>query len=253
MNEQLFLSNIRGVLIRLEETIIFALIERCQFRANPRVYDTREFSESTGALSLMHFLLLETEKTQAKMRRYTSPDEHPFCRDLPSPILPELRYDESPLHPNTINLNPQLLGTYQTEMVPFLCEPGDDQQYGSSCVADVTCLQALSKRIHYGMFVAESKYQSGQSLYQGLIKAEDRDGIMAALTDQAVEDQVARRVAAKTRTYAAELMANNGNAANPRVHPDRFAEVYRRWVIPLTKDVELFYLLNRLSDEPTAR
>ena len=37
--------------------------------------------------------------------------------------------------------------------------PGDDNNYGSSSMLDVTLLQALSKRIHYGMFVAEAKFR----------------------------------------------------------------------------------------------
>ena len=32
---------------------------------------------------------------------------------------------------------------------------GDDGNYGSSAVCDTECLQALSKRIHYGKFIAE--------------------------------------------------------------------------------------------------
>lgn len=36
---------------------------------------------------------------------------------------------------------------------------GDDSNYGSAGVLDVLCLQALSKRIHYGKFVAEAKFR----------------------------------------------------------------------------------------------
>ena len=40
--------------------------------------------------------------------------------------------------------------------------PGDDNNYGSSSMLDVTLLQALSKRIHYGMFVAEAKFRCAE-------------------------------------------------------------------------------------------
>lgn len=46
-----------------------------------------------------------------------------------------------------------------TEVVPLICEPGDDDQHGSSVVCDVNALQALSRRVHLGKFVAESKFQ----------------------------------------------------------------------------------------------
>ena len=42
--------------------------------------------------------------------------------------------------------------------LPAICEAGDDGHHGSSVVADVACLQAISERVHYGVFVAESKY-----------------------------------------------------------------------------------------------
>lgn len=48
---------------------------------------------------------------------------------------------------------------YVSEIVPMICEPGDDEQHGSSVVCDVNALQALSRRVHLGKFVAESKFQ----------------------------------------------------------------------------------------------
>ena len=50
--------------------------------------------------------------------------------------------------------------------------------------------QALSKRIHYGKFVAEAKFRSQRATYAPLIKAGDAEGIMDALTDRAVELKV---------------------------------------------------------------
>lgn len=50
--------------------------------------------------------------------------------------------------------------------------------------------QALSKRIHYGKFVAEAKFQSQTARYTELIRRGDMEGIMDALTDRAVELKV---------------------------------------------------------------
>lgn len=52
------------------------------------------------------------------------------------------------------------------------------------------CTQALSKRIHYGKFVAEAKFQSQTEKYAALIQRQDVDGIMDALTDRVVELKV---------------------------------------------------------------
>jgi len=240
MNEQLLLGNIRSVLIRLEETIIFALIERAQFLLNAIIYRADAVDEATGGKSLVGYLLHETEKIHAKMRRYTSPDEHPFFQDLPAPILQPLRYHENPLKPNDLNLNAAIRTTYEEQIAPYICRPGDDGQYGSSSVCDVNCLQALSKRIHYGKFVAESKYQSAPQLYDPLIVAGAREAIMETITDKAVEANVLERVRLKSKTYGQDVA---GDPTQSKIDAERVADVYARWIIPMTKQVEVEYLL----------
>ena len=242
MNEQLLLGNIREVLIRLEDTIIFDLIERAQFRVNPVVYQKDRFAQIPGGESLCGYLLRETEKIHATMRRYTSPDEHPFFSDLPAPILPALRFDESPLQPNRVNLNPRIREAYETAIIPFICRDGDDAQYGSSAVCDVACLQALSRRIHYGKFVAESKFQGQPESFLAAIRTADRTALDALITDAAVEAKVLQRVQLKAQTYGQDL---EGRAGQHKIDADRVADVYRQWIIPLTKDVEVDYLLER--------
>jgi len=45
--DPLSLDRIRSVLVRLEDTIIFSLIERAQFAHNPRMYQRGTFKELT--------------------------------------------------------------------------------------------------------------------------------------------------------------------------------------------------------------
>lgn len=49
-------------------------------------------------------------------------------------------------------------------------------------------LQALSKRMHFGKFIAEAKFQAETARYSELILANDAAGIMDALTNLAVEE-----------------------------------------------------------------
>lgn len=102
------LADIRSTLIRLEETIIFALIERAQFRANPAVYRKDEETEvRQKGKSFLDVFFGQIEKAHSLMRRYTSPDEHPFYpEELERPILPLLNYSAI-IRPNNINLNPK--------------------------------------------------------------------------------------------------------------------------------------------------
>ena len=242
MNEQLLLENVRSVLIRLEETIIFALIERAQFHANDTIYQPHVWGDATGGQSLVSYLLHETERVHASVRRYTSPDEHPFFSDLDEPILPRLSYRENPLKPNTVSLNPAVRVAYETGIVPYICQPGDDGQYGSSAVCDGQCLQALSKRVHYGKFVAESKFLSETEVFRELIAQGARDAILERITDEAIEVKVLDRVFLKARTYGQDI---GGDSTQHKIEPGRVVDVYRRWIIPLTKRVEVEYLLQR--------
>jgi chorismate mutase len=55
---------------------------------------------------------------------------------------------------NGVNFNPILLQKYIDVIVPAIAKEGDD---GYTILSDIAILQALSKRVHYGKFVAESK------------------------------------------------------------------------------------------------
>eukprot|EP00026_Physarum_polycephalum_P009744 Phypoly_transcript_09878.p1 GENE.Phypoly_transcript_09878~~Phypoly_transcript_09878.p1 ORF type:complete len:234 (+),score=36.57 Phypoly_transcript_09878:37-702(+) len=206
--ESLSLDKLRSALIRQEETIIFALIERGQFALNPIIYKSNpgeEFAVVNGTepikSSFMEYFLLETEKVHARVRRYTSPEEHAFFpNDLPAPILPKLDFPPI-LHPNTVNLNARIMKIYVNEIVSQITAPGSDNNYGSAATCDVACLQALSKRIHYGKFVAEAKFQENPEEYSRLIRAGDTDGLMRLLTNTAVENRLLRRVVSKASLY----------------------------------------------------
>ena len=82
------------------------------------------------------------------------------------------------------------MNLYLDELMPGITEDGDDNNYGSAAMQDVLCLQALSKRIHYGKFVAEAKYRADPEQYQILIKEHNKDAIMQLLTNESVEQKV---------------------------------------------------------------
>jgi chorismate mutase len=69
---------------------------------------------------------------------------------LPNPVIPELNFPAY-LKNNDINLNPKLYKIYVEKIVPAITKPGDDQNYGTSATRDVEVLQALSRRVHYGI------------------------------------------------------------------------------------------------------
>lgn len=254
------LDDFRNVLIRQEETIIFALIERAQFPRNVEVYVSMKDSQSAafGGLkgkyttfsgSLLDFMLLETEKLHALTRRYTSPDENAFFPHLlPEPILPLLDYPRV-LHPNRININHHIMSVYQEKILPGLTLLAtDDTAFGSTATADIAVLQALSKRIHFGKFIAEAKFQAETERYTALILANDADGIMKALTNLAVEQNVLERVKLKASTYGQDPNAPYcATDKEMKVNPELISALYRDFVMPLTKEVQVQYLLQRVA------
>eukprot|EP01012_Entosiphon_sulcatum_P033321 TRINITY_DN42176_c0_g1_i1.p1 TRINITY_DN42176_c0_g1~~TRINITY_DN42176_c0_g1_i1.p1 ORF type:complete len:392 (+),score=79.44 TRINITY_DN42176_c0_g1_i1:20-1195(+) len=253
------LGQFRRHLIRQEETIIFALIERAQFLHNPPVYDAAS-DEVFGAAKpatvpehwgLLDFLLCQTERQHALVRRYTSPDEHAFFPDdLPAPVLPPIAFG-AVLRPNKININPTIRALYERRLLPAITGEGSSiDQYGSSAVCDIAVLQALSARIHYGKYIAEAKFQANTERYAAFIRANDRGGIMAELTDLAVEERVLRRVQLKASTYGQD--PEDAAGGDYKVHPDVIRDLYRDVVMPLTKEVQLLYLLARVPHPTVA-
>ncbi|XP_004232192.1 chorismate mutase 1, chloroplastic [Solanum lycopersicum] len=249
--ESYTLDGIRNSLIRQEDSIIFSLVERAQYCFNAETYDPNVFVMDGFHGSLVEYIVKETEKLHAKVGRYTSPDEHPFFpKTLPEPMLPPMQYPKV-LHSaaDSININVTIWEMYFKKLLPRLVKEGNDGNSGSTAVCDTICLQALSKRIHYGKFVAEAKFRASPDVYKAAIKAQDRDGLMDLLTYPTVEEAIKNRVEMKTKTYGQEL--NNGpeHVGDPvyKIKPSLVAELYGDWIMPLTKDVQVEYLLRRLD------
>ncbi|KAJ5246613.1 Chorismate mutase [Penicillium chermesinum] len=251
-SKALDLANIRFQLIRLEDTITFHLIERVQFPLNKTIYQPGGVKIPNSSLSLMDYLLREQERIQSRVRRYQSPDEYPFFPDvLEEPVLQPLQYPRI-LHANNVNVNATIKQRYIEEILPAVCpqfgqgDRGEAQEnYGSTATCDVACLQALSRRIHFGKFVAESKFQKDPETFVKLIKAGDRDGIDAAITDTKVEQKVLERLGLKAKTYGTDpaFPAEKGQ----KINSDAVIAIYKDCVIPLTKVVEVEYLMQRLK------
>ncbi|KAL9996603.1 putative chorismate mutase [Helianthus debilis subsp. tardiflorus] len=246
------LDGIRSSLIRQEDSIILSLVERAQYCYNGDSYDPKAFFMDGFQGSLVEFMVQETEKIHAKMGRYKSPDEHPFFpNDLPEPMLPPLEYPQV-LHPSadSININGKIWDLYFKDLLPRLVKKGNDGNCGSAATCDTICLQVLSKRIHYGKFVAEAKFRASPNDYEAAIRAQDSNKLMDLLTYPAVEEAVQRRVETKAKAYA--QVVDDGAAEvelEPvyKINPSLVADIYGEWIMPLTKEVQVEYLLRRLD------
>ncbi|MCJ1345913.1 chorismate mutase aro7 [Peltigera leucophlebia] len=248
------LGNIRFQLIRLEDTITFHMIERAQFPLNATIYKPGGVQIPNSDLSLFDWILREQERLHSLVRRYESLDEHAFFPDaLQKPLLKPLDYPKI-LHPNAVNVNEQLKQKYINLILPRVCtsylrkDRGEQgENYGSAATCDVACLQALSRRIHFGKFVAESKFQEETAKFVELIQAEDREGIRAAITNVEVEARVLDRLRLKAKTYGTDPCADTGVNGQVKINVGAVVGMYKEIVIPMTKDVEVEYLMQRLE------
>lgn len=290
--DPLNLDRIRAVLTRLEDTIIFGLIERAQYAHNPQIYQRGAFKELSDLGfkgSWLEWFLKETETFHAKARRYTSPDEYPFTTGLPEPVLPPVQFPQI-LYPNNINANPSILSFYTRAIVPRITrratlalaaqkrakgilgdeEFEDDGNYGSAAMLDVEVLQSISKRVHYGKFVSESKFMSDPAAFIPHIIKPNRDALEKLITKPEVERKLLLRLQKKAAIYAQDIgpdgepipspangakdAAVNGNgyggaklSDSAKLDVDGVVDLYESYIIPLTKEVEVDYLIHRLD------
>ena len=149
-----------------------------------------------------------------------------------------------------VNVNPAIMAMYLDHLLPDIAPQGDDRNYGSAALHDVIILQALSRRIHYGKFVAEAKFRAAPEEYSALVRVRDAAAILELLTDRAVEAKVVERVQLKAATFGQDLSAPGGGDEAPpnhKIRPEAVARLYEQWVMPLTKEVEVDYLMQRLD------
>lgn len=172
---------------------------------------------------------------------------------LQEPILKPLNYPKI-LHDNNVNVNDKLKQSYIEHILPAACRQSDrgdrgesQENYGSAATCDVLLIQALSRRIHFGKFVAEAKFVKEPERFVRLIKARDTKGIDEAITDAKVEQKVLDRLKLKAETYGTDPDSSI-TSASAKVNADAVKAMYKDWVIPLTKEVEVDYLMQRLKN-----
>ncbi|KAI8006405.1 hypothetical protein LOK49_LG07G00219 [Camellia lanceoleosa] len=215
-------------------------MERAQYCFNVDTYDPNAFFMD-GFHGSVDFMVKETEKLHARVGRYKSPDEHPFfLDDLPDPMLRPLQYPQV-LHPiaDAININNKICDMYFRDLLTRVVREGDD---GNHCwgLTNHSNLQLLAK------------LRASPDAYEAATRAQDRTRLMDLLTYPTVEEVIKSRVKMKAKAYGKEVTDNNNvkeDGADPvcKIKPSLVADLYGDWIMPLTKEVQVEYLLRRLD------
>ncbi|KAI5403858.1 hypothetical protein KIW84_051127 [Lathyrus oleraceus] len=242
------LESVRESLIRQEDTIIFSLIERARFPLNSPTYERNYSSIPNFSGSLFDFILHQTEDIQAKTGRYMNPEENPYEEKLSPSIVSHYNFSQF-LYPAaaSININKKIRKVYFNNILPLFIAFGNDGNYAQTAANDLSILQAISKRIYYGKFVAETKFRKSQCEYEPLIRAKDRKALMNLLVDKRVEEIVLKRVEKKAMVFGEEVSIDSKIKGKYKVDPSIVYNLYNKWIIPMTKDIEVEYILRRLD------
>lgn len=77
---------------------------------------------------------------------------------------------------------------------------------------------------------------------------QDKEALMKLLTIESVEEMVVKRVKKKAMVLGQEVsLDRNVKGIKYKVDPSVVSFLYQKWLIPLTKNVEVEYLLSRLD------
>ncbi|PKA65485.1 Chorismate mutase 2 [Apostasia shenzhenica] len=208
--EDFSLESLRVSLERQEDFIIFSLIERARYPYNSPAYQQPSSSLRQGrSSSLAELFVMKTEAIAAQFGRYQNPEELPFFPDDASAtalLLPH-KFDQI-LRPSaaSVNVSKSIWNMYFNRLLPLLTTSGDDGNYQQSLESDLICLQALSKRIHYGRFVSEMKFRANPQDFIPAIQAQDSTALNKLVTFKSVEEATIKRVSKKAKIFGQDVI-----------------------------------------------
>jgi len=236
------LDKVRNRLINLEDIIIRSLCQRAKYKYNIEIYehnsDKFKYNNNYEG-TYFDFMFKPIENVHSTAGRYECFDERPFYKGLTKSQV-EREYnskipDDILKFSKKINFSPWIKIAY-LNFLKDLCEDGDDANYGDSILCDIFNLQAISKRVHYGILVMEAKYQQSPDIYDELLNKDNDISISSKLKNVNIELKVLERVKEKS--------IKNG-IKNPEVIVNFFKNI----IIPMTIQVELDYIFTKKDNK----
>jgi len=243
------LSAVADRLESLEETIIFRILDRAQYKLNSSVYSKNVFllPDETKDVCLLDYMHKFIEQVFARLGRFTISEEKPFFASTAWTEGAGIAHEKEDLCLDAIeniNLTSKIKENY-CGFVGDFCEKGDDGEYGSSAEADIAALIAISKRIHYGSFyVAQSKYRANPQAYVVAAKIGESE-VKKLLVRREVEEKIAVRVTQKCD----KIQSAYTSKFRKKIDPKLIEKFYTETIIPLTVIGETQYIFMRCKNE----
>jgi len=104
--------------------------------------------------------------------------------------------------------------------------------------------------VHYGKFIAESKFSTKPSDFMPHILNPNPAALETLIVKPEVERKLLLRLRKKAAIYAQDPVDVNGDPSATgaeKIDVDGVVDLYESYIIPLTKEVEVEYLLHRLD------
>ena len=121
---------------------------------------------------------------------------------------------------------------YVNNILPILCEPGSDEDCRKCISTDSSCMNALVQRLNLSVHVATLKKEEIPDALRKPIELGDPVLLEAAITNQAVENEVIKRTLKMTRI---QLCSEDLQ--------QKVAKLYTEWVIPVSRKIQVHDLL----------
>ena len=232
------LENIRKKLVILEDIIIKNICNRVNYKLNKEIYihnsDKFKFLNNFEG-TYFDFLFKHMENVQSMAGRYEAFDEKPYYKGLEKTKI-EREYENTLpsdilKFSNKVNFNAWIRIAY-LNFIQNICIIDNDNNYGDTVLCDINCLQAISKRIHYGILVMEAKYKESKSIYDKYLNDNDDVSIIAKLKNKDIENKVLQRVKEKAIKYKFK-------------NPEQIVNFFKNFIIPMTIQVELEYVFTK--------
>jgi len=103
--------------------------------------------------------------------------------------------------------------------------------------------------LSFGLFTSTKLHCKTRVFHLSGKFLQDREGVMKLLTFTDVEETVRKRVEKKATVFGQEVSLDSNNDGNGKrkFDPTVASRLYKNWMIPLTKEIEVEYLLRRLD------
>jgi len=221
--------SIRPGLDILANEIVIALKKRVRFARNEAVYVPGLVRTAPG-ISLLEHVLAGTERIHGELGRYTYASQDAFTDVAGIEPVIAREAPSNPIDPTHMDTGSWVLERYRRWVHGACRDASEPDTYGETVTADVAALLTILERINLGKYVAESKLGEQPDAFRAT--AGEREAILSLIVRQDREVEVLELAARLAEHYELE--------------PGLAVEVFR-WMIELTKDVEVLYIRRRLG------